>query len=307
MRWASLVAITAILSLIFGCGSKGTEISGEGPDEPEQKPNPPRLNESDISENTPLPYQTFTGYVDVGCNVEVRGGADTVTANSNPLDGSFCVVVQLKISEINHLEFYAVAPGGEKSEPVAVDINQDPSLEQEATNAALNKTAYSASISSTECPDCTPDKANDGNLTTHWENSANFLYEPAHISPQWWMVNLGGEYYIKTINLKWDGSSYAKKFEIWYSLLDNPIEPHNEPGLLPGQDFLYWEIAYSTSYNNDVEVTIDGKYLLTRWIAIVLYESNDPYPQNLYKYRLIEFEAVGFEPGGNVPRDIGCE
>lgn len=309
MRWANLIAIVAISALIFGCGSKGTEISGEGPvpnPPDESKPNPPRLNEQDISENTPLPYQTFTGYVDIGCNVEVRGGVETVTANSNPLDGSFCAVVQLKIDEINHLEFYAVAPGGEKSEPTRVDITQDPSLEPEPTNVALYKIAYAASVSTTECPDCTPDRANDGELTTHWENSANGLNQDSKISPQWWMVNLGTEYYIKSINLKWNGDAYAKKFEIWYSLLSSPLEPHKEPGL-EGYEFTYWEPSYSENYG-EVEQTIDGKYLLTRWIAIVLYESTNINPLfHLYKYRLIELTALGFEPGGDVPRDMGCE
>lgn len=308
MRWAGLIVGVTILILIVGCGSKGTEVSGEGENKPEQ-PNPPRLNEENISPNTPLPYQTFTGYVDAGCSVEVRGGAETVTVNSNP-DGSFCVVVQLKNDEVNHLEFYAIAPQGEKSRPTTVDITQDPSLEPDAKNVALHKTAYAASVSTTYCPDCTPDKAVDGDPLTLWENSVNKLNPDsgALISPQWWMVNLGGEYYIKTITLKWDGSAYATKFEIWYSLIDGPVKPHEEPGLTPGQDFVYWEPIYSTSYNDDLEVTIDGEYLLTRWIALVLYESSNlDSISHLYKYRLAELEAFGFPPGGNVPRDIGCE
>jgi len=302
MKRGYLIAILAISALILSCGSKGGEVSGQG----DNKPDPPILNEPDIASNTPLPYQSFTGYVEPGNEVTVRGGAEVVTADSDAQDGHFCVVVSLKTAQINHLEFYSVAPGGNQSDPTVVDITQDPSLEPQSTNVALSKPAYAASVSTTDCPTCTPNLANDGDIATHWENSANFTNPPARISPQWWMVDLGAEYYIKNINLKWDGDAYATKFGIWYSLLPSPMEPHNEPGLLPGQEFVDWEPLYSENYGQ-VEETIDGKYLLTRWVAIVLFESNNVYPLNLYKYRLVELETMGFTAGGNVPLDKRCQ
>jgi len=309
--WFLIAAITA-LALILGCGSKGAEVSGSADDDDTDddnvdKPEAPTLDEDRIAETTPLPYQTFWGFVTPTHRVEVLGGAEIVTTTSDPLDGQFCVEVPLIKNAVNHLEFYAIDAGGERSEPTKVDVEHNSSLEPDAQNVALVKQAYAASSSTTECPECTPDKANDDSESTWWENSVNSIFNPdALISPQWWMVDLGGEFYIKNINIKWTQEKFGTKYDIWYSLLEAPLEPHNEPGLISGQDFIYWEPVYSESHGGP-ENNIDGEYLLTRWVAIVLHESSYIHPISLlYKYQLLEFEVWGFEPGGNVPYDEGC-
>ncbi len=308
----SRLLVCAVLAslLVLGCGTKGAEVSGSSSNDDDTdtpgKPEAPNLDEDRIAESTPLPYQTFWGYVAPAYRVEVMGGAEIVSVNSDPADGRFCVEVPLNRDTVNHLRFYAIDFEGNRSEPTEVDVEHSSSLEPESQNLALLKQVSASSTSTTECPQCTPDKANDGSLSTWWENSANSIFNPdALISPQWWMIDLGDEFYIKNINLKWTQEKFGAKYEIWYSLLDAPLEPHNEPGA-SGQDFVYWEPVHIEN-NGAPEKSIDGKYLLTRWIALVLHESSYIHPISLlYKYQLIEFEAWGFAPGGDVPYDEGC-
>ena len=299
--WKWLLVIAVVVALV-GCGSKGGEVSGGG-----FKPDAPNLDEDRITPTTPLPYQTFWGYVKPGYDVEVRGGAEIVNVNSDPQDGRFCVEVPLNRDTTNHLEFYAIAPGGERSDPTKVDVVHDSSLEPEAVNVALAKVATASSSSTTECPECTPDKAVDGNESTFWENSANFMNPDAGIQPQWLLVNLGSEFYVKQVVIKWGGEKYGEKYEVWSSLLDSPPDPHNEPGLLEGEDYAYYEPLYSENHGDGTIDEIDGKYKLARWIALVLFKSNFTHPISKYsKYDVHELELWGFEPGGNVPYDEGC-
>ncbi len=132
---------------------------------------------------------------------------------------------------------------------------------------------------------------NDGNVGSRWES--------AHFAPQWWCVDLGAEYDIDRIEIKWEGA-YAKSFAL-YVLQEEPkfsvvTEPVSDP---QGQEFTFNKLdagqlttpfATSETYPvKDLYTTIaDIENVKARYILIDCPERALPYGISFYEFYVSE-------------------
>jgi len=309
-----ILIVSVMLIFVWACASdKSTAFeededdddfdddSEDDDDEDTTPPDPPDVDS--VTSPTPLDVQSVMGTAEPDSVITVLGGAEPGTTKADKLNGSWCVTVTLVESSSNDLSITATDAALNESEPATVSIVQDPASGPDEENVALNGVALAASSSTTECPECTADKAVDGNQTTYWRNSTNTLTNPdAERYPQWFMVNLVDSQIINSSVIIWYGDQWATSYQIAYSELTSPPYPHDnheEPN---------WYTVYVNTMGSGGTEYIDFDVpFAAKWVAIIMYEGNNINElTGKPRYAIAEWELNGY-PEDEWPTDPGCD
>ena len=253
---------------------------------------------------TSLTYQSIRGTTEPNAKILVTGGLSDTDTKADAT-GAFCVKVALKTSGqdnvglVNHLSFTAQDAAGNTSPATLVNIEQD------TRNFSRTGVASASSVSTTR-PTATPDKANDGDYNSFWEDTTNWLERPeeSRRDPQWLAVKMDA------IDIFWGRDpagkyEYATNFEVYIHLADQPdVMPHE----IPASELAQHGYVLVQHFEQDAgkiiaenEFDLSAKPLQARWVFLLLHESNVPGtipdPQGFahYSFEVAELETYGFE------------
>lgn len=161
-------------------------------------------------------------------------------------------------------------------------------------NIAQGKTSYASTANASA--------GNDGNENSRWESQ--------QFAPQWWCVDLGQEYDIDRVEIKWEGA-YAARYEL-YALSDAPqyeeVTEEVTDVVASGNEtktgtFTYNKLTsalgtpFATSETNPVEnlytTVADVQNVRTRYILINCLQRQLPYGISFWEFRVSEKIADG--------------
>jgi hypothetical protein len=300
------LALAGLIALPFACGEDpetnfdddSSADDDAGDDTDTTPPVPPEVD--DATSPTPLLVQTLTGRAEAGSLVAVTGGAREARVFADGVTGGFCVTVSLVMNTENVLFVTATDGRLNTSAATEVTIVQDMSLYPEERNGSLTGIASAASTSTTECIECTPDKANDDSLSTEWQNSTNGTRPEAFHTPQWLSIDLLEPYEISRAEILWGGEDYGTHYSLWYSNFPSPTPLH--------ENLAEWTFAYEVGSGMGGTDVIDlSDPIRARHFALALVTSHHLNPiWNLYDFSVVEYRLFGV-PVGEIPEDPGCQ
>ena len=164
------------------------------------------------------------------------------------------------------------------------DDTADDDTGQTPVNCALEGVASASSVSHSK-PQNTPDKANDGNYLSWWENTTQTWYPEALYQPQWLAVRMPETSWIGEIGVYWgrgsgDQYEYGTVFEVYVNTEEDPeVMPHE----VPVEDLGQYGYELVTMVNQPADENIESNIfdltddpVLGRWVFLFLWESNSP-------------------------------